>query len=104
MGFGKFDPSIRPISKLAQKQAIFDMYVRDVIREHQPRLMGHEWLSWRGPVVVAGTMPYSVLVIFFPLGFLACKCSSRWVVAGVLPVFVVLYAISVVFQVLASPF
>ena len=44
-------------------------------------------------------MPYSVLLIFLPLGAVFCRPNWRWVMAGVLPVFVVLYTISVVYQI-----
>jgi len=98
MGFRQFDPAIRPRSRLPQKQVIFDLFVRDVVNGHQPHLILNEWTRWRGPSVVAGTMPYSVLLIFLPVGFLACRGAGRWVAAGVLVCFVILYAISVVFQ------
>ncbi|HEV8606538.1 MAG TPA: hypothetical protein VGQ99_14285 [Tepidisphaeraceae bacterium] len=99
MGFRKFDPSIRPVSKLPQKQRIFDLFVKEAVNSHQPHLLLKQWIDFRGPKLVEGTMPYSILVIFLPLGISLCKSRWRWVVAGVLPMFVVLYAISVVFQV-----
>lgn len=99
MGFREFDPAIRPVSKLRQKQDIFDMYVSDVVQDHQPGRIVQQWLSWRGPALVRGTMPYSILLIFLPLGIWLCRNSGRIVVAAVLMMFIVLYTISVVFQI-----
>jgi len=99
MGFRRFDPAIRPVSRLPQKIDMYNIFVRAVVDAHQPHLVAHQWLRVRGPVVVAGTMPYSILLVFLPLGTGLCNNRVRGVVAGVLPVFVILYAISVVFQV-----
>jgi len=99
MGFRKFDPTIRPVSKLPQKMDMYNIFVRSVVDAHQPRLIGRQWLGVRGPLVVAGTMPYSILLIFLPVGIVLCRDRLRAVVGGVLPAFVVLYAISVVFQI-----
>ncbi|HEV8377874.1 MAG TPA: hypothetical protein VGP99_03410, partial [Tepidisphaeraceae bacterium] len=99
MGFRKFDPSIRPVSKLPQKQDIYDTFVRQAVNRHQPGRILRQWLTFRGPLLAAGTMPCSILLIFLPLGIPLCKGNWRWVVAGVLPVFIFLYTISVVYQV-----
>jgi hypothetical protein len=99
MGFREFDPTLRPISKLPQKQNIFDHFVPHAVAEHQPHLVPKQWLNFRGPALLAGTMPSSLLAIFLPVGLAACRRDWRWVVAGVLPVFILLYSISVVFQV-----
>ena len=99
MGFRKFDPAIRPLSQLPQKQAIFDNFVPDIVNAHQSHFILHQWLTWRGRMLVAGTMPYSILLIFLPLGIPLCKGALRRVVAGVLPMFIVLYTVSVVFQI-----
>ncbi|HEV8291375.1 MAG TPA: hypothetical protein VGP94_05610 [Tepidisphaeraceae bacterium] len=99
MGFAKFDPSIRPVSRLPQKRDIYDLFVRQAVEQHQPGKILHQWLTFRGPLLVAGTMPYSVLLIFLPLGIALCNQKWRWVVAGVLPVFILLYTISVVYQI-----
>jgi hypothetical protein len=99
MGFTKFDPSIRPVSKLPQKQEIYELFVKEAVENHQPGKILGQWLTFRGPFLVSGTMPYTVLLIFLPLGILSCKQNWRWVVAGVLPVFILLYSISVVYQI-----
>jgi 4-amino-4-deoxy-L-arabinose transferase-like glycosyltransferase len=99
MGFRQFDPTLRPVSKLPQKQAIFDMFVPDVVQDHQPKRILQQWLTWRGPILVAGTMPYSILLIFIPVGIVLCKNRERLVLLAVLPMFIVLYTISVVFQI-----
>ena len=99
MGFRKFDPSVRPVSKLPQKQKLYDVFVPYVVAAHQPRMIARQWLDVRLPLLLEGTMPYTVLVIFLPLGIPLCRARSRWVVAGVLPMFIILYGISVVFQV-----
>ena len=99
MGFRQFDPAIRPVSKLPQKQVIFDMYVPYIVKDHQPKRILHQWLQWRGPTVAEGAMPYTILLIFLPLGIWLCRDAASRVVAGVVLMFVVLYTISVVFQI-----
>src|SRR5947207_8611302 len=88
MGFREFNLAIGPISALPQKQIVYENFVPDVVEAHQPRLLLRQWLDVRFPSLLVGTMPFTALVIFLPLGIPLCKSRWRWALAGVLPVFI----------------
>jgi hypothetical protein len=102
-GFHPYDPNLRPTSPLQQKQDYYDLFYVPFIKDHQPdRLLGTWWRQYV-PEIIDTTLPGRALLLILPLGVLGAATIARgggahrgsrvalWVIAGVLPAFVLLY-------------
>jgi 4-amino-4-deoxy-L-arabinose transferase-like glycosyltransferase len=98
LGFAEFDPSIRPQSPLRQKQKHYENFMPNNATHRTPYLTFIQWTGWRGQILASSTLPHTILLIFVPLGVEACRARWRWIVAGSLPIFVLLYSLSIFFQ------
>lgn len=90
-GLHTFDPSVRPMSPLQVKQDSYDEWVVPFIKGQQTDTVIDTLLNDRIPTTVACAFPNAFMVMLVPVGVLAMG-RYRWVVAGVLPSFIVGYA------------
>jgi 4-amino-4-deoxy-L-arabinose transferase-like glycosyltransferase len=90
-GFRSFDPSRRPLSPLPQKQAHYDRFTVPALREHQ------WWNALPGlrkkiiPSTLRFALPHQMLIMLLAPALVVMRRRQRWVVAAVLPIFVLLY-------------
>jgi 4-amino-4-deoxy-L-arabinose transferase-like glycosyltransferase len=91
-GFHPFDPTRRPLSTLPQKQAHYDRFTVPAVREHQWRSVPTALGKTIIPQTLSYALPHQMLIMLVPVGLLVMRPRGRWVMAGVLPVFVLLYA------------
>ncbi|MGH7177158.1 MAG: glycosyltransferase family 39 protein [Tepidisphaeraceae bacterium] len=90
-GFHGFDPSVRPVSRLPQKQRFFDEHAVPFLRDHTPALAANKWARAWLPTTIVNGSPHGLLLILMPLGLLGLTCVRRVVVFALLPMFVLLY-------------
>jgi hypothetical protein len=88
----RFDPTARPVSSLKVKQDAYDDWVVPFVKGLQPDTAVHTWLRERVPVTVECAFPHAFLLVLVPVGLLALG-DRRWVVAGVMPLFLVGYGV-----------
>ncbi len=91
IGFHRYDPSARPRSPLAQKQELYDRWIRPKLPEHTPGNIAHDWLTNRLPMLVDTAMPCRLFLLFAPIGILGLTGARRWVLGATLPLFAAVY-------------
>ena len=96
-GFRAFDAGARPQSILPQKHKYFDDFLRPSIERHRPGLLWQDWTKSRLPLIVSYAVPHRLLLALVPVGLLGLAKPRRWVVFGVLPLFVVLISYFAIF-------
>lgn len=101
LGIGEFDESARPESSLPQKQLMYHRYMRPLFQRHQWGRLTWEWFAPYGRLgtTLAGAMTQSVLVILVPLGLIWSLRRERWMVGGIVLLFLALYEFSIFYQV-----
>ncbi len=92
LGFASIPQHAQVNSRVPQKHVLYQTWVREVEREHQP----HQFLTTltrkRLPISLASTLPSALLVILIPLGWAAAAHRRRWVLVAGLPLLIALYA------------
>jgi hypothetical protein len=89
-GFHKFDPTLKPKTNLLQRQIYYEEFTVPAARDHRPELIWQTWTKQRLPQISALALPSPLLLILVPCGLLEMG-RRRWVMAGVLPLFVAFY-------------
>jgi hypothetical protein len=89
-GFHGDDPTIRPTWPLAQVQQAYDELSSGLLHDHT--VMGKliHWPTAYLPDTVRNVVPHTLLVMLVPVGVLGLK-GRRWLLAAMLPLFVLLY-------------
>jgi hypothetical protein len=90
-GFHPYNPSVRPMSGLPQKQAYYDNVALPFIKNHTPRRMLTNWKENRFRLTVLTDAPTWLMIALMPVGLMGLTDRRRWVVWAMLPLFVVLY-------------
>jgi hypothetical protein len=90
-GFHRIDPSARPRSVVAQKQALYADWVMPYVRNHQPDTVAKAWLTRYFPLLADGLLPAREVLVLLPVGLLGLWGRPRRVVAFTLVMFVGLY-------------
>lgn len=91
-GFQKFDPTLRPASKLPQKQLYYDEWMVPIIKDHRIDTLIPKWTKEKLPLTLRATLPSPALALLLPIGILGLPDRRRVVLWAALPMFVVLYA------------
>jgi uncharacterized membrane protein YfcA len=91
-GFQKFDPTLRPASKLPQKQMYYDEWMVPIIKDHRVDTLIPKWAKEKLPLTLRATLPSPALALSLPIGVLGLTDRRRIVLWTTLPLFVVLYA------------
>jgi hypothetical protein len=99
-----FDPALRPLSTLSQKQAFHDEFVVPAYKQKLARSRGQRlleraaWLLAGPPLeeqdrarLIYGALPNPLLIALLPVGLLGL-CHRRWVATFALPPFLLVYA------------
>ena len=92
-GFHDFDPTVRPQTKLPQRQIYYDQFTVPAVRAHRPDQIVHTWLYDRFPLLAEVTVPNRLLLILLPLSVLALSSLPRAGAWSVLILYVSLYAL-----------
>jgi hypothetical protein len=92
LGFHKFDPNLRPASKLPQKQKFHDEWTIPAIQRHRPELVVHNWLHGDLKRALADNMPQRMLMLLLPLGLVGLIDRRRVAVWSILPLFVIAFS------------
>jgi hypothetical protein len=90
-GFHPYNPGIRPLSSLPQKQAYYDNVALPFIKSHTPMRMLTKWKDNRLRLTVLTDAPSWLMIALVPAGLLGLTDRRRWVVWSMFPLFVVLY-------------
>ena len=80
-----------PVPQTTLEQKL--VYDREFNQPEVSAEAGHHlsrWLNWKLPIIARGTTPTPLLMIFWPLGFLAAR-KRRWVLLAMFVGFVLLY-------------
>ncbi|CAN5664298.1 hypothetical protein BH09PLA1_BH09PLA1_09790 [soil metagenome] len=92
IGFHGFDPTIRPLSNLPQKQAHYDKIGVPALMSHTLRETLFNWGDSRLRLAVVGNAPTWLMIALMPAGLLGIFEDRRKRVAWLmLPLFVLLY-------------
>ena len=70
IGFHRFQPEARPESSLAQKQELYERWVRPRLAEHTPGNVGRLWIKSWLPMVADTTLPCRLFLVFVPVALL----------------------------------
>jgi hypothetical protein len=89
-GFHKFDPNLRPVSTLPQKQRFHDEWTISHIKDHQPDKVIASWMHNGFKDLLNHMLPHRSLIALLPLGFLGLACRKRIAVFAAFPLFIVL--------------
>ncbi len=90
-GFHTFDPTIRPIWDLPQVQKFYDASTVPVVENHTPLKTLSTWMNSRLPITILNGTPQVLLLILLGPAAAGLLQRRRWMLASLLPVFVVLY-------------
>ena len=91
-GFALYDPSLQPATTLPQKRLYYQQFMTPIIRDHQPQTLARVWTKRKLPLTFAATLASPLLLALLPLSLPQLADRRRWVLAAVLPMFVLLYA------------
>ncbi len=97
-GFHAFDPTVRPQSKLPQKQDLYDVWYSVALQQHRPQKIRAMLVSEYLPMTINASMPQRMLLVLIPAGWLALHRRRRWVLWLTLPLFLALYTFYVFFS------
>lgn len=98
LGFHQFDPTLRPVSNLPQKQKFHDEWTIPAIQAHQPARILRNWLgqSVEEPGRLQGMlqdgMPNRMMMALLPAGLLGFVTRKRLAVWLALPCFIILFS------------
>ena len=88
-GFHKFDPNLRPVSQLPQKQKFHDEWTIPAIKNHQPGKIITRWLHGGIQVYLNDMLPHRLMILLLPLG-IPGLFALRMIVWLALPLFIIL--------------
>ena len=91
-GFHEFNPHMRPMTNLPQRQIYYYAFTVPAAKEHRADRIVDTWLTGRFPVLARRTTPNAALIALLPLSLLALD-RRRWVLWSVLPVYIAFYAV-----------
>ena len=89
-GFHGNDPNIRPSWPLPQVQQAYDSLAAGLLHEHTPLSKLQRWPEAFIPDTIRNIVPHSLLIILVPVGCLGLR-GRRWLLAAMLPMFVLAY-------------
>jgi hypothetical protein len=89
-GFHGDDLSVHPAWPLPQVQEAYESLQTGLLRDHTPRGELVRWATQYVPDTIHNILPHSLLIILMPMGLLGLG-GRRWLLAGMLPLFVALY-------------
>ena len=92
-GFHDFDPSVQPDTKLAQKHALYELFVVPRAKNHTPQQLPANWAQKYFRFTLDVTTPARPLIILLPIGLLAVAGARQWVLVSTAGLFIGLYAL-----------
>jgi 4-amino-4-deoxy-L-arabinose transferase-like glycosyltransferase len=90
-GFHRVDPAATPASTLPQLIAYHEQFIHPAAQHHRVETMWSDWMRERFPRIAAIALPSQWLLVFIPVSLLATT-RARWVLLGVLPLALAMYA------------
>lgn len=97
-GLGQRDNPAPPATDLPQKLHYYYGFITGAAQAYTPRTIVPTWLYTRLPILFQSSLPAPWLLMFLPAGLIALCDSARRAIACVLPIFVAVYAPSVMFS------
>jgi hypothetical protein len=97
--YGLHEPKLdrRPATSLPQKLDYYDGFLVENMRRYTPRTAWEQWREQRFPMTLKSSLPSPLMIFLLPAGLLGLPAKRRWVLALVLPLFVLLYAPNTMF-------
>jgi len=89
-GYPKYDPALRPASRLPQKQVLYDDWVLPAAREHTWANAPTQFARRAGEAI-RESIAHPLLMLLLPLGLTAAFRRRRWAVWAAMPLFMILY-------------
>ena len=93
LGFHEWNPSLRPVSQLPQKQKFHDEWTVSAIQRHQLANMPSYWFKTGLPIALGDTLPHRLMFILLPLSLLGLLTRPRLLVWLTFPVFIGMYSL-----------
>lgn len=91
-GFHPFDPNLKPVSPLPQKQIFYEKRVKQMLADHTPANVVQDWIHNRIKNTAGEMVGDMLLFIPIPAALLCLRDPRRWAVVSILIAWCVLYS------------